>query len=85
MKEFIVFDFMKWLINREEFSIYGIEYIEIFVDYFFFLFFVEEREKNLNEFFFFKIIMNSLKNLELYEVYCYIVVICFFRVEIILK
>lgn len=62
LKEFTVFDFMKWPTNREELSTYGIEHIETLADHFSSLFSAEEREKILNEFPSFKTIMNSLKN-----------------------
>lgn len=85
LKEFTVFDFMKWPTNREELSTYGIEHIETLADHFSSLFSAEERETILNEFPSFKTIMNSLKNLELYEAYCHIVATCPSRVETILK
>lgn len=58
---------MKWLINREDLSTYGVEHINSLINHFETLFSVEERDKILNEFPSFKIIMNSLKTFEVYE------------------
>lgn len=85
MKDFTVLDFMKWPINREDLSTYGVEHINSLINHFETLFSVEERDKILNEFPSFKTIMNSLKTLGLYEAYCHIVANSPSRIETIIK